>query len=628
MLDQFLKVALAAKEKNDTRQEMVESFMKLPNSELHKIATGKLKLSYMMDSENDWLGKFEGTPLYDQALALEEEKLELDVQGQQQRLAENEERRAKSQERDSIWDQQDGICLKKRLLELELRKAQLGGGEDGDDDEEEGEEEGEEAEEMEAPEAPTAEGEEAPEKLGAVDYFYRQRQGALRAKGELMKAAAEGMDPARAYGLTQDELMEAASRGGKMKKMRGRASELMGQTQQDLQGYADYAAAHPVAHRVPGAILGGTVGGAGGAMLGHAIKPGLGTAIGGLGGAGLGGATGYFGTPSPEAKAQSAQEYAQAVELMGDKKTLKSGLRKALLEQAMQTDETGAPLNPEAVEALRKHIAPKLAAAEELPPSMQVGREIGRTPIGGAIPALMGVGHGLMGAGAGGAAGRMIGGTPGAILGAAGGAGLGYLAGRGLGRFGQGIGAGAVERKEKQLAQQAAAQQALAKESMVKVAHSALEKCAAGRYDDLDATETYAIYEMAKAAEARMEAGLSFDELENFEKVAIWGAITKGLSSAGRFARGTAKGVKNVYKKGVGTKGGWSPAGSSGAQVWKEGVKGTRGQGLKNVGSYLKARVGTGAKRVGQFAKDNPGAAAAMGGAGLAGAAGLGYAAS
>jgi hypothetical protein len=631
MLDQFLKVALAAKEKNDTRQEMVESFMKLPNSELHKIATGKLKLSCMMDSENDWLGKFEGTPLYDQALALEEEKLELDVQGQQQRLAENEERRAKSQERDVIWDQQDAIRLKKRLLELELRKSQLGGGAEG----EEGPEE-EAEEEAEGMEAPTGGEEEAPEKLGSVDYFYRQRAAALHAKGERMKLAAD-MDPSRAYGLTEDELMEAASGGGKMKKMRARAAEHMTTTQQGMQGSADYAAAHPVAHRVPGALLGGTAGGLGGAAIGHAIKPGLGTAVGGLGGAALGGAAGYFGTPSPESKAQSAQEYAQAVALMGgDKKLMKSGLRKALLEQAMQTDEMGMPMNPEAVEALRKHIAPKLASvktagtwADTSPYALGhtflnplPGSGYGATA-GGLMasaddqsPALKGA---LVGGGMGGAAYGLKGlqytqdPRSAAIL-----AGIGAIGGAtGGAHTGQAVSQKMKARKGKK------------KESMVKVAHDALEKCAAERYDALTGQETLAIYQMSKAAEARMGAGLSFDELEDFEKVAIFGAMAKGLSGAGKFLRGTAKGAKNVYKKGVGgTKGGWGGGGRSGSQTWTEGAAGSRGQGLKNIGGYLKARVGTGAKRVGQFAKDNPGAAAALGGAGLATAGGIGYAAS
>jgi hypothetical protein len=638
MLDHFLERALAKQAKDDTRQEMVDAFMQFPDDELHKIATGRVKLSCMMeDGDNDWLGKFDGTPLYDQALALEEEKLELDVQAQQQRLAENEERRAKSQERDSVWDAKDAIRLKKRLLELELRKSQLGGGEEEEPElEEEMEAEGPEPPEPEEGEVPEAEEEPAPEKLGAVEVLYQQRQQMLRSKGELMKAAAEGMDPSRAYQLTEDELMDAASGGGKMKKMRARAAEGMGRTQQDLQGYADFAAEHPVAHRVPGGILGGTAGGLGGAALGHAIKPGLGTAIGGLGGAALGGAAGYYGTPSPEAKAQSAQEYAQAAELMGDKKTLKSGLRKALLEHAMQTDEMGAPLNPEAVEALRKHVAPKMASVM----AKQAGTWKDTSPYfwgHSALNPLPGSGYGaaagglmadeadtspalkgaLMGGGMGGAvyglgalrtirdprAAALVGG-----IGALGGATGGAHAGK------------AVSKKMKERAKK--------KESMVKVAHSALEKCAAEKYDELTGHEEYAIWKMAEAAGARMEAGLAFDDLEDFEKVAILGAIGKGLAGAGKFLRGSAKGVKNVYQKGAkGTKGGWSGGGRSGAQTWTEGAAGSRGQGLKNVGSYLKHRVGTGAKRVGRFAVDNPGAAAAMGGAGLATAGGIGYAA-
>ena len=196
MLDQFLEIALAEQQKNDTRQEMVDAFMNFPEEELHKIASGELKMS-CYDGDGDWLEKFEGTPMYDQALALEEEKLELDVQDQQQRLSEQQERRAKSDQRDAVWDAKDAIRLKKRLLELELRKAQLGGG---------GEEAGAEGEELEpepptSPEAPTATEEEvAPEKLGAVDYFHYRRQQGLKIMGGLMKEAmvkgAAGLPPA------------------------------------------------------------------------------------------------------------------------------------------------------------------------------------------------------------------------------------------------------------------------------------------------------------------------------------------------------------------------------------------------------------------------------------------------
>lgn len=179
-----------------------------------------------------------------------------------------------------------------------------------------------------------------------------------------MRMAKYAMDPSQAYGLTEEELMEAASGGGKMKKMRQRAMQHMAQQQADLAGYAQFAREHPVGHRVPGAILGATAMGIPGAMLGHAVKPGLGTAVGGLGGAGLGGLAGYHLTPSPEAKQQTADEYAQAAAVMGEKKHLKAGLRRALLEHAMSRTPEGEPADPAAVEALRRHIAPKLAMAK------------------------------------------------------------------------------------------------------------------------------------------------------------------------------------------------------------------------------------------------------------------------
>ncbi len=185
MLDQFLEVALAEKEKNDVRQEMVSAFMHFPDDELHKLASGEAKLADFGGEDN--LEKFEGTPLYDQALALEEEKLELDIQDQQQRLADNEEKREERGQRDSVWDAKDAIRLKQRMLELELRKSQLGTG--GDEGMEEGMEEGEPEPPAPAPEVPTAEEEVAPEKLGAVDYFHYRRQQGLKLLGGLIKEA-------------------------------------------------------------------------------------------------------------------------------------------------------------------------------------------------------------------------------------------------------------------------------------------------------------------------------------------------------------------------------------------------------------------------------------------------------
>lgn len=115
MLDAFLKVAYEKEEKNSARQELVDAMMGLPEEDLHKIASGELKLGYMGDSSGCWLDQFQGSPLYDEALALEEQLLQVEMADVQQRSAERSAR-------DDMWDQRDALRVKKRMLELELRK--------------------------------------------------------------------------------------------------------------------------------------------------------------------------------------------------------------------------------------------------------------------------------------------------------------------------------------------------------------------------------------------------------------------------------------------------------------------------------------------------------------------------
>ena len=172
MLDHMLEVMYKQAQQTSIRNQMAEGLKHLPVSELKKLASGEMKLAYHDD--DDWLCKFKGTPMYDDALQLETECLELDAKQQQMSLAENEERRARSNERDAIWDAKDAIRLKKRLLELDLRKAELaaagGGGE-----------ELEEPEEEEFEEEPEEEPEED-EKEAVASYFADRPKHAAMAK--------------------------------------------------------------------------------------------------------------------------------------------------------------------------------------------------------------------------------------------------------------------------------------------------------------------------------------------------------------------------------------------------------------------------------------------------------------
>lgn len=125
MLDHMLEVMYKQAQQTSIRNQMADGLKHLPVAELRKIASGEVKLADYDGGEGSWLCKFKGTPLYDHALELETQCLELDAKQQQMSLAENAERRERNNERDAIWDAKDAIRLKKRLLELELRKAEL-----------------------------------------------------------------------------------------------------------------------------------------------------------------------------------------------------------------------------------------------------------------------------------------------------------------------------------------------------------------------------------------------------------------------------------------------------------------------------------------------------------------------
>ena len=74
MLDAFIKVAYEKQNEQREYKELVQTLKYLPKDELNKIASGNLKLAFGDDSAS-WLDKFQGTPLYEQALELEKNKL-------------------------------------------------------------------------------------------------------------------------------------------------------------------------------------------------------------------------------------------------------------------------------------------------------------------------------------------------------------------------------------------------------------------------------------------------------------------------------------------------------------------------------------------------------------------------
>ena len=110
MLDMFLEAACQANAKELEKRALVENLKKLPYSDLLQLSEGKTVLAGLCHSgDMEWLDKFKGTPLFEQALALEKSSLEQEVASEQKRRQDRSENEA-----------QDQIRLQKRLLELQL----------------------------------------------------------------------------------------------------------------------------------------------------------------------------------------------------------------------------------------------------------------------------------------------------------------------------------------------------------------------------------------------------------------------------------------------------------------------------------------------------------------------------
>lgn len=118
MIDLYLEAAYGEEQEKTAQRRQVELLKQLPEETLMKIASGEDKLAYF-DSDCKWLDRFKGTPLFDKALAIEQEEL-------QQEMSQKEER-AESSERFRQEDaQRDDLRVKRKMLDLELAKVESG----------------------------------------------------------------------------------------------------------------------------------------------------------------------------------------------------------------------------------------------------------------------------------------------------------------------------------------------------------------------------------------------------------------------------------------------------------------------------------------------------------------------
>lgn len=117
MLDQFLNVAYAHEKKHDDQVKLAKALTALPLEDLQKLASGNACLD--IGSSDDWLEKFRGTPLFDQAMQLERSELENDIA--------REKAESARPNMDTFWQTASQIRLQKKMLELELQGQKNGG---------------------------------------------------------------------------------------------------------------------------------------------------------------------------------------------------------------------------------------------------------------------------------------------------------------------------------------------------------------------------------------------------------------------------------------------------------------------------------------------------------------------
>jgi uncharacterized protein YcfJ len=126
MFDQWVEVAYQNQQIKTASREFVDKLKLLPMDELIKAAAGDptSKLAYVDGPEDkQWIDKYKGTPLFEQAIALEKELLQIDMQEN----AEHAARRAAEKEespRTNFYDMRDALKLKQRMLDLELATTQ------------------------------------------------------------------------------------------------------------------------------------------------------------------------------------------------------------------------------------------------------------------------------------------------------------------------------------------------------------------------------------------------------------------------------------------------------------------------------------------------------------------------
>jgi len=114
MLDVFIEQAYQAELQKTASSTVRDSMRYLTDEQLAQVVNEPEKLACFHDGRS-WLDQFKGTPLLDQAIALEQQDLEIEAMSDQERQLSHQN-----------WARRDALRLQRRMLELELAKSSAG----------------------------------------------------------------------------------------------------------------------------------------------------------------------------------------------------------------------------------------------------------------------------------------------------------------------------------------------------------------------------------------------------------------------------------------------------------------------------------------------------------------------
>jgi len=128
MLDTWLEVFSQKEKQAQDKKHVVDLMTLLPKDTLLKIAKGEEKLG---SNDGEWLEKYHGTPFLSRAVELARQELEIE----KAEIAQRAEDKANREAKPDFWEARDSLRVEKKLLDLELAQAELGGEEAGMEEE-------------------------------------------------------------------------------------------------------------------------------------------------------------------------------------------------------------------------------------------------------------------------------------------------------------------------------------------------------------------------------------------------------------------------------------------------------------------------------------------------------------